>query len=49
MCSHYADQTLEETRPWGLDGGKPGQAAAVCLNPGCPDERRIAGKRSSTP
>ena len=44
MGGHYADQTLEETRPWGLDGGSRGRPAAVFLNPGRPDERHMRGK-----
>lgn len=44
LMSHYTDQTLEETRPWGLDGGLPGRAAAVVLNPGRANERPLRGK-----
>lgn len=44
MGGHYADQTLEETRPWGLDGGARGKKAAVVFNPGKPDERKMRGK-----
>ena len=44
MGGHYADQTLEETRPWGLDGGAKGKAAAVVFDPGKASERRMRGK-----
>jgi N-methylhydantoinase B len=44
LMSHYADQTLEQTRPWGLDGGLRGHAAAIVFNPGRPTERRMRGK-----
>ena len=40
----YADQTLDETRPWGAAGGEPGARAAVTLDPGGPDEREVHGK-----
>jgi N-methylhydantoinase B len=44
MGGHYADQTLEKTRPWGLEGGSPGRPAAVQLNPGRPEARSMRGK-----
>ena len=44
MGGHYADQTLEETCPWGLDGGAKGKPAAVVFNPGKTDERHMRGK-----
>ena len=40
----YADQTLDETRPWGAAGGGPGGRAAVTLDPGGPGEREVAGR-----
>jgi N-methylhydantoinase B len=40
----YVQQTREETRPWGLDGGGPGAAAGITLNPGTPDERQLKSK-----
>lgn len=40
----YTDQTLEETRPWGAEGGGRGARAAVTLRPGRPDEREVHGK-----
>ncbi len=40
----YADQTREDTRPWGAEGGIAGARAAVTLDPGGADEREILGK-----
>jgi len=40
----YADQTLDETRPWGAAGGGQGARAAVTLHPGGPDRREAGGK-----
>lgn len=45
----YVDQTHEETRPWGVDGGLEGARAAVTLDPGGPDEREIPGKGVDLP
>jgi hypothetical protein len=45
LMSHHADQTLEETRPWGLDGGTLGPPAAVVLNSGAAKKRRMCGKK----
>ncbi len=44
VSGRYADQTLEETRPWGAQGGLPGARAAVLLDPGGPQEREIPGQ-----
>jgi N-methylhydantoinase B len=49
MSGRYTDQTLEETRPWGADGGGAGARAAVTLDPGGPDEREIPGKGVDLP
>ena len=49
VSGRYADQTLEETRPWGAEGGLPGARAAVTLDPGGPDEREIPGKGVDLP
>ena len=46
---HYVDQTLEETRPWGLDGGQPGKPAMVTLTEPDGSERRLAGKGANSP
>lgn len=43
MGGHYADQTLEETRPWGLEGGGSGKPAAVWLE-SPRGERALRGK-----
>ena len=40
----YTDQTRDDTRPWGAEGGAPGARAAVVLAPGSPGERELAGK-----
>jgi N-methylhydantoinase B len=32
LSGRYADQTLEETRPWAAEGGLPGARAAVLLD-----------------
>ena len=44
VSGRYADQTLEETRPWGAEGGLPGARAAVTLDPGRAGEQEIPGK-----
>ena len=49
VSGRYADQTLEETRPWGAEGGLAGARAAVTLDPGGPDEREILGKGVDLP
>ncbi|HJW76807.1 MAG TPA: hydantoinase B/oxoprolinase family protein, partial [Thermoleophilia bacterium] len=49
MSGRYTDQTLEETRPWAVDGGRRGARAAVIVNPGRPDERELTGKGVSFP
>ena len=49
VSGRYVDQTLEETRPWGAEGGLEGARAAVTLDPGGPDEREIPGKGVDLP
>jgi N-methylhydantoinase B len=49
LSGRYTDQTLEETRPWGVDGGGRGARAAVLLNPGRPGERELTGKGVDQP
>ena len=49
VSGRYADQTLEETRPWGSEGGLTGARAAVTLDPGGPDQREILGKGVDLP
>jgi N-methylhydantoinase B len=49
LSGRYADQTLEETRPWGAEGGLPGARAAVILNPGRPDQQELPGKGVDLP
>ncbi|MEI6727658.1 MAG: hydantoinase B/oxoprolinase family protein, partial [Actinomycetes bacterium] len=44
IAGWYADQTLDETRPWGVHGGGRGQRAAVIFNPGRDDERELPGR-----
>ena len=44
ISGRYADQTLEDTRPWGAEGGLAGARAAVSLDPGGPQAREIPGK-----
>jgi N-methylhydantoinase B len=45
----YTDQTLEDTRPWGVEGGGRGARASVVLHPGASGEREIAGKGVGLP
>jgi N-methylhydantoinase B len=40
----YVQQTREDTRPWGLAGGRPGGSAGMVLNPGTPKEQRLSSK-----
>ena len=40
----YVQQTRDDTRPWGLDGGGPGGLAAIVLNPGGDGARPLASK-----
>ncbi|QEX20575.1 N-methylhydantoinase B [Hypericibacter adhaerens] len=40
----YVQQTRDETRPWGLEGGKPGQPGFISLNPGKPGQRPLKSK-----
>jgi N-methylhydantoinase B len=40
----YVQQTREDTRPWGLEGGGKGAAAGITLNPGTAQERRLKSK-----
>ncbi|HLB79339.1 MAG TPA: hydantoinase B/oxoprolinase family protein [Dongiaceae bacterium] len=40
----YVQQTRDDTRPWGLDGGGPGGKAALVVNPGAADERALPSK-----
>lgn len=40
----YAQQTRDDTRPWGLAGGGPGGKAAIVMNPGTEAERRLPSK-----
>ena len=49
VSGRYADQTREETRPWGAEGGLMGARAAVTLDPGGADEREIPGKGVDLP
>ena len=49
ISGHYVDQTLEETRPWGVYGGSRGTLAAIAVNPGKPGERRLLGKGVDVP
>jgi N-methylhydantoinase B len=49
ISGRYADQTLEETRPWAVDGGQRGTRAALIVNPGKPDEQELTGKGVSFP
>jgi len=49
LCGRYTDQTLEETRPWGAEGGSSGARAAVLFNPGRPDAHELPGKGVDLP
>jgi N-methylhydantoinase B len=40
----YVQQTRDDTRPWGLAGGRPGGKAGMWLNPDRPDGRRLNSK-----
>lgn len=44
VSGRYTDQTLEETRPWAVDGGLPGRRAAVVLRPADGEAREVPGK-----
>jgi len=49
ISGRYVDQTREDTRPWGTEGGCSGARAAVTLDPGGPQEREIPGKGVDLP
>jgi N-methylhydantoinase B len=49
MSGRYADQTLEATRPWGVEGGLPGGRAVLTLAPGRPGERELSGRGVDLP
>jgi len=40
----YVQQTRQETAPWGLSGGDAGGTAAMVLNPGKANEKRLSSK-----
>jgi N-methylhydantoinase B len=40
----YVQQTRPDTAPWGLAGGGPGGKAAMQINPGKPNEKRLKSK-----
>jgi N-methylhydantoinase B len=44
LVNAYVQQTNEETRPWGYDGGEPGGLARVALNPGTDEEVELPSK-----
>ena len=46
---HYADQTRDETRPWGLVGGMRGKPAGVTLTDAKGDERQLPSKGVNYP
>ena len=46
---YYIDQTMDETRPWGLDGGECGKPAAVSLTDVKGKERRLPSKGVNYP
>ena len=40
----YVQQTREDTRPWGLNGGQPGRPSGIVLHPGEKDEQKLKSK-----
>ena len=40
----YVQQTREDTRPWGLNGGQPGRPSGIVLHPDSKDERKLKSK-----
>jgi len=44
MAGWYGDQTMDETRPWGFNGGAGGWRAAIVDNPGRADVRHLRAR-----